>query len=216
MRDADVAGVRVPVGRRPGVVSRFMLALVASALVAGCSTAVVSGGPVAEPATVTLARAAQDESAVSVPVMPGWGYTELGASLPQYPSDRGMLANPGLREAGYTPTVIVSVDRLTEGGRAYAESLTGTLSQMSDSAEMEAAVVCGRPAFRIEFSGLWAGPGESWAGPGESQTQPGMGIVVVPEPGRYAYVAVLQTRDQGNPGYLAEQAALLAGFCLGG
>jgi len=49
----------------------------------------------------------------------------------------------------------------------------------------------------------------------DSRTQSGVSIVVVPDGGPLAYIAVLQTRNLHSPGYLAQRDALLSGFCIG-
>ena len=191
----------------------------AVALVAGCgitapTAAMVDGAPVAEPATVTF-PAGKGERSVTVPVMPGWSYTPLtptnDPAPAQYPSDRFLLANPALREHDYVPTVILTVDKL-DGPRQtaddYARELGRKISTISASIAETVGEVCGRPAFLIEFTEL----GDRGLG---HLTQSGVGITVVPDDGRYAYIAILQSRNLDNPGYQSQRDAMLSGFCVG-
>lgn len=172
---------------------------------------VVGGTAVAQQSTVTLSAESDDELDVDIPALPGWMPLFLGASTDTYPSDRGIVANPGLREQGYVPTVIVTVDRLgpEDSGQDYARSLTRTLDRVSTVYEIAEREVCGETAYLTEFTDM--GAGSSGSG-----TQSGTSIAVVPEEGDYAYIAVLQTRNPDNPSYIKQREAMLSGFCVGG
>ena len=172
---------------------------------------VVGGTAVAAQETFTLPAATDTELAVHLPLLPGWAPVPIGSAAREYPSDRGLLVDPALREREYIPSVIVTVDRIddpAQSARQYAESLAHRIAQMSRTVEQSAGEVCGRPAFLMDFTGLGAG--------GDRRTQSGMGITVVPDGGRYAYIAILQGRNLDNPGYRKQRDALLSGFCVGG
>jgi hypothetical protein len=186
--------------------------LTATAVITHQGLNVVEGRALPETGTLTL-PVGDGEQSVQVPVLPGWGYVPVGDTTGDvvYPSDRGILLHPGLRERGYVPTVIVTVDRLSDPqqtGGSYARSLSEKLSGMARSVEDFPDEVCGRPAYRIEFTGLRGGDS-----PG--QTQSGMGITVIPENESFAYIAILQTRNPDNSSYLQQRDALLSGFCIG-
>lgn len=171
----------------------------------------VDGTPVATQETMKIA-ASGDELNVEVPLLPGWALAPVSSTVGQYPSDRGIVVNPGLREQGYAPTVIITVDELgpTENGQEYAQSMTTTLDNVSTVYEIADRDVCGRTARLIEFTDMGSGSGGGGGG-----TQSGTGIVVVPDEGNYAYIAVLQTRNPDNTSYLEQREAMLSGFCLG-
>jgi hypothetical protein len=168
----------------------------------------VNGTPVAKQETMKIA-ASGDELNVEVPLLPGWALAPVSSTVGQYPSDRGIVVNPGLREQGYAPTVIITVDELgsEETGQEYAQSMTKTLDNVSTVYEIADRDVCGRTARLIEFTDMGSGSGGG--------TQSGSGIVVVPDEGNYAYIAVLQTRNPDNPSYRKQREAMLSGFCIG-
>lgn len=171
---------------------------------------VVSGKATAASGTLTLYPWSGDELSVRIPVMPGWAPSFLPPTDGSYPSDRAIVANTGIRDKGYAPTVILSVDRLDPGqtSAGYADELSAHLGRVSERISGSPGEVCGRPAYLVEFSGMGSGSGGS-------ETQSGVGIVVVPDEGPHAYIAVLQTRSLDNPGYLSQRAAALSGFCVG-
>lgn len=184
--------------------------LAAAGVLAAPHLNVVEGAPEAQRSTVTLSAESDDELDIHIPALPGWMPLFLGASTAEYPSDRGIVANPGLRERGYAPTVIITVDELgsEETGQEYAQSMTTTLDTVSTVYEIADRDVCGRTARLIEFTDM--GPGSRGGA-----TQSGTGIVVVPDEGNYAYTAVLQTRNPDNPSYIKQREAMLSGFCIG-
>ena len=171
---------------------------------------VVVGKAAAASSALKLYPWAGDELVMRIPVVPGWAPSFLVPSDGSYPSDRAIVANTGSRDDGYSPTMILSVDRLDPGQPAagYAEELSARLSEVSERLSGTVGEVCGRPAYLLDFRGMRSG------GP-DSNTQSGMGIVVVPDAGSHAYIAVLQTRNTDSPGYLAQRDAMLSGFCVG-
>lgn len=186
-----------------------VLAGVAGTVAAG-QLNVVAGAAVAQRASVTLAPQAAGELAVRVPLPPGWNHVPIPAPATRdYPVDRLLMASPGQRENGYAPTVIVSVDRLgARSPQEYARWLSGQISRNSATVEQSSTLVCGRPAFRLDFTGLGSPTGDG-------RTQSGMALTVVPDGGTYAYTAILQTRNVDSVGYRIQRDALLESFCLG-
>jgi hypothetical protein len=185
-------------------------ALVLVAAVANTQSGVVSGTATAASDTMTLSPWSGDERLVRIPVAPGWVPSFLAPTDGSYPSDRAIVANTAIRDNGYAPTLILSVDRLAPGQTAagYARELSVRLGEVSDRLTKTAGEVCGRPAYLMDFSGMYSGGADS-------ETQSGMGIVAIPDGGPHAYVAVLQTRNPNSPGYLAQRNAMLSGFCVG-
>ena len=184
--------------------------LVTAGAVVSPHLGVVAGKATAASNTMTLSPWSGDELPVRVPVMPGWSPSFLPPADGSYPSDRAIVANAAVRDSGYAPTVILSVDRLgpEQTAAGYAEELSDRLGQVSERLTGTAGEVCGRPAYLMEFSGMGSGSADS-------ETQSGMGIVVVPGDGPHAYIAVLQTRNLDSPGYLAQRDAMMSGFCIG-
>lgn len=171
---------------------------------------VVAGEATAASGTMALYPWSGEELPVRIPIPPGWAPSLLAPTDGSYPSDRAIVANVGIRDNGYAPTLILSVDRLGPGQTTalYVEELSGRLERVSERLTGTAGEVCGRPAHLLEFSGMSSGSGDS-------ETQSGVGIVVVPDEGPHAYIAVLQTRSLDNPGYISQRAAALSGFCIG-
>jgi hypothetical protein len=171
---------------------------------------VVPGKATATSSTLTLYPWSGDEFPVRIPVQPGWAPSLLPPSDDAYPSDRAIVANTGIRDNGYAPTLILSVDRLDPGQTpaGYAAELSDRVGKVSKQLSGNAGEVCGRPAYLMDFTGMSSGGADL-------KTQSGMGIVVVPDEGPHAYIAVLQTRDLGSAGYLAQRDALLSGYCIG-
>ena len=185
--------------------------LTATAVVVGQQLHVVSGTPVAPQPTITLSAGPGGELPVTLPALPGWVPVFLEAASGSYPSDRGLITNPGLQDKGYAPTIIVTVDMLKrpdQAGQEYARTLTKTLGMVSTVVEIGDRDVCGRTAYLTEFTGMADGPRERGG-------QSGTSITVVPDGGGYAYIAILQTRDTDNPGYRKQRDAMLSGFCIG-
>jgi hypothetical protein len=184
--------------------------LAAAAAAAGPHLGVVAGKATAASSALKLYPQSGDELVMRVPVMPGWSPSFVVPPVKSYPSDRAIVAHVGARDSGYSPTMILSVDRLDHGQPAagYTEKLSARLAQMSERLTETSGEVCGRPAYLMDFTGMRSGGSDS-------KTQSGMGIVVVPDGGPHAYIAVLQTRNLDSPGYLAQRDALLSGFCIG-
>jgi len=184
--------------------------LITAGAVASPHLGVVAGKATAVSSVLKLYPQSGDELVLQVPVTPGWAPSFLPPTDGSYPSDRAIVSNIGIRDNGYAPTVILSVDRLDPGKNAvgYVGELSSLLGQVSERLTETSGEVCGRPAYLMDFTGMRSG------GP-DAKTQSGIGIVVVPDGGPHAYIAVLQTRNLDSPGYLAQRDALLSGFCIG-
>lgn len=191
-----------------------LFAASALVLVAGAAVSpqlgVVAGKATAVSSALTLYPQSGDELVMRIPVTQGWAPASLIPSDGSYPSDRAIVANVAVRDSGYSPTMILSVDQLDpdQPATGYAEQLSARFSQVSDRLDGAAGEACGRPAYLMEFSGMSSGGSDA-------NTQSGMGIVVIPDGGSHAYIAVLQTRNISSPGYLAQRDAMLSGFCVG-
>ncbi len=175
----------------------------------GLGVRTVSGSAMAAQGFVIVPKAQSDELTVRVPVVPGWGQFEMGVPAPGYPSDRTILVLGRASELGKAATVIVSVDVVRDTAQRYAERLAATISKLSVSpAVVTPEQVCARAGYRIDFSGLQAG------GPG-APPRSGLGLVVAPEGGRYAYIAVAQAAEP-DARFVAQADALRGGLCLSG
>lgn len=202
-----MSGRRAPLS---AVLCAAAVVLVTAGAVASPHLGVVAGKATAVSNTMTLSPWSGDELPVRIPVMPGWAPSFLPPTDGSYPSDRALVANVAIRDSGYAPTVILSVDRLDpeQTASGYADELSDRLGQVSERLTGTAGEVCGRPAYLMDFSGMGSGGTDA-------RTQSGTGVVVVPGGGPLAYIAVLQTRNLDSPGYLAQRDAMLSGFCVG-
>lgn len=209
-------------------VSRFLrtttLTVLLAASSAGCQ--VVDGSPVSSPGVLNspseprgvLAPQLGDEPKISVPLAQNWYQIfAMSPSNPEeaeYPTDRLIIANPGIREKDYSPTVIFSLDELPlatpQAGEEYVSRFQAQMMFSAAVTDIYPMVICGRPASGFDFQGLGRSRGTSAANSG----QMGSVLLIQPKGSRFVVIAVSQTRNTFNPSYLSQLDDIKEFLCI--
>lgn len=132
----------------------------------------------------------------------------------EYPTDRLIIANPGIREKDYSPTVIFSLDELPlatpQAGEEYVSRFQAQMMFSAAVTDIYPMVICGRPASGFDFQGLGRSRGTSAANSG----QMGSVLLIQPKGSRFVVIAVSQTRNTFNPSYLSQLDDIKGFLCL--
>ena len=145
------------------------------------------------------------EPVVSVPLAAGWSQFPL-SSFPQAtnPSIRGVIASEALRDKGFTPNAVMTLDKVAADDVTTDELLdreVNGIASVGTVNEKTPGTVCGFPAVRVEVTG--------------QQNVSAVAVVLTdPRDVRWIATATIQTRNPFAPNYVAERDALLDGLTI--
>jgi len=155
------------------------------------------------------------EPTVTVPLRSGWekyGADEIpgGSKAASDPAIRGIFINTGIRENGFAPNVVITLEKYTDQ-KISAEEINDRedikLSKIAQLGDRSSATVCGNTVFIADFTGLNRSGGDA------GQTGSTVLSVARGNDGiQWAAVATILTSNPDNAEYRAERDALLQGF----
>ena len=170
--------------------------------------------PVPGAQTIIMGKNSADEPTIHIPVRPGWDDIDF-RNDPKIDKKvdvsylRGTIANTGLREHKYTP----SVEVILEGGADTGDSVPtilatvfGPLEQTVGTVRKSTETICGETVYRADYGGLKVD---------DTTSESGTLLVTVTDAhhgGRWVVGVKLATADPDNSEYIAERDALLRGF----
>ena len=170
----------------------------------------VAGAP-----TLAFDRKSDSEPTVTIPARSGWVTMRPdqipGASAAASdPSIHGIVVNKGIQANGFVPNVVVTLDR--HSGQSPTPEMINDLedqhlARTTTIVNRTSQISCGETVFATDFIGLDTS--------GDGRTQAGSSLLTTadaPDGSRWVATATIQTRDAGNPEYIAQRDALVRGF----
>ena len=155
----------------------------------------------------------RSEPIVTVPLRSGWDRMEPGdvPNAPEgaeSPSIRGLFVNTGIRDNGFAPNIVVTLDRSSaaSGQEANDKAIADARASVGSVKDQSSSVACGNTLYRTDFADV---PGP------DGKTQTGTWFIAVaesPDGDMWLACATIQTRNPNDPEYIAARDALLEGF----